>query len=252
LTVEINAPGVTVGTAELMLVRSQGAATWTIPAVRGGDGTFTARVPFDDTPDPLTSSDFLAAGNRLTAGNPLAPGTVSTSGNTPTPGEWDVYLKPDGKPRIRIAWPDGMAEGRRLLDDREVVVGRSRYGDLVMAERTPRPVIESYSWQPEGRLELRGSFLGASSGALEGDYEIQFRRVGSGDAHVLPLQLRGERFTLIADVERMPFFGTGIPLRDGEWKLYVRPVGSAGELAELNEAGCRRAQAVPAHRHRAR
>jgi CDP-glycerol glycerophosphotransferase len=236
LTVEINAPGVTVGTAELMLVRSQGAATWTIPAVRGGDGTFTARVPFDDTPDPLTSSDFLAAGNRLTAGNPLAPGTVSTSGNTPTPGEWDVYLKPDGKPRIRIAWPDGMAEGRRLLDDREVVVGRSRYGDLVMAERTPRPVIESYSWQPEGRLELRGSFLGASSGALEGDYEIQFRRVGSGDAHVLPLQLRGERFTLIADVERMPFFGTGIPLRDGEWKLYVRPVGSAGELAELKYA----------------
>jgi CDP-glycerol glycerophosphotransferase len=116
-----------------------------------------------------------------------------------------------------------------LIGGREVVLGRSRYGDLVIAERTPRPVIDSYSWQPGGRLELRGSVLGAAAGA----YEIVFRRIGSGDAHVLPLQLRGERFTLIADVDQMPFFGTAIPLRDGEWKLYARPAGSATELAEL-------------------
>src|SRR6202034_1809009 len=95
-------------------------------------------------------------------------------------------------------------------------------------ERTPRPVIDSYTWQPGGRLELRGSFLGGESA-----YEVQFRRIGSGDTHILPLQRDGERFTVIADLERMPFFGTGIPLRDVEWKLYVRPVGSADELAEL-------------------
>ena len=243
LTIEIEAPAVTGSTAELLLVRSQGAATRSVPAVRGGDGTFTAHVPFADTiaiapqtpgpsfaPGPsLAPGPSFAPGNSLTSGNPLAPGTVSTSGNTPTPGEWDVYLKAGGKPRVRVAWPGGMVESRCLLGDREVVVGRSRYGDLVMAERTPRPVIDSYSWQPEGRLELRGIFLGAPGA----DYEVVFRRVGSGDAHVLPLPMDGDRFTLAVDVERMPFFGSGIPLRDGEWKLYVRPAGSAGELAEL-------------------
>ena len=223
VVLDIDAPGVATRSAILVLVRSQGAATWPVPSVRTADGKFRAHVPF--SVDWGGGSD-----NSLAPGNPLAPGTVSTSGNTPTPGEWDVYLQAGAevKPKVRVAWPDGLAEGRRLLGGREVVLGRSRYGDLVMAERTPRPVIHSYTWQPEGRLELRGSFLGD-----DGPYEIQFRRIGSGDTHILPLQRDGERFTVIADLERMPFFGTGIPLRDGEWKLYVRPVGSADELAEL-------------------
>jgi CDP-glycerol glycerophosphotransferase len=218
VTLEIDASGVASRAAELVLVRSQGAATRTAPAVRVADGRFTAHVPFASA--AIGTSDTLSR----------------------TLGEWDVYLKTGAgvKPRVRVAWPDGMAESRRLLGDREVVLGRSRYGDLVMAERTPRPVIDSYSWQPDGRLELRGTFLGADGfpqgglgGGLPPEYELVFRRIGSGDAHVLPLELRGERFKLTADVERMPFFGSAIPLRDGEWKLYTRPAGSADELAEL-------------------
>jgi CDP-glycerol glycerophosphotransferase len=209
LLLEIDAPGVPARAAELVLVRSQGAATWTVPAERITDGKFTARVPF------------------LVASPTAAPAPAPA----PTPGEWDIYLKAGAgvKPRVRVAWPDGMPESRRLIGGREIVVGRSRYGDLVIADRTPRPVIDSYFWQPEGRLELRGSFLGASAEP----YEVVLRRIGSGDAHVLPLQVRGERFTMIADVERMPFFGSAIPLRDGEWKLYARLAGSADELAEL-------------------
>ena len=214
----IDIPGVAARAAVLMLVRSQGAATWTVPAHRVRDGAFIAHVPFATrvpSPAPAPAS---------------APAPAPAPASAPAPGEWDIYLKAGGgKPRVRVAWPDGMAESRRLIGGREIVAGRSRYGDLVMAERTPRPVIDSYSWQPEGRLELRGGFFGAASAA----YEVVFRRIGSGDAHVLPLHLDGERFTLTADVGRMPFFGRGIPLRDGEWKLYVRSAGSADELAEL-------------------
>jgi CDP-glycerol glycerophosphotransferase len=219
VTVEISAPGFAARAAALVLVRSQGAAAWTVPAARVADGQFTARIPLDAVPGAFAS------------GGVLAPGTVSDSGNAPTPGEWDVFLKAGAevKPRVRVAWPAGMVESRCLIGGREVTLGRSRYGDLVMAERTPRPVIDSYSWQSGGRLELRGSFLGEDSA----DYELVFRRIGSGDAYVLPLPVDGDRFTVTADVERMPFFGTGIPLRDGEWKLYARPAGSAGELAEL-------------------
>ena len=152
---------------------------------------------------------------------------------------WDVYLKRPGRPRVRVAWPDGMPESRHLFGGREAVVGQSRYGDLVIAERTPRPVIDEHEWQPDGRLVLRGSFLGAglpgagSSGG--GDrYETVLRRIGSADSHVIGFQVEGERFSIEADLDRMPFFGSAIPLRDGEWNLYVRPAGAGSEaLAEL-------------------
>ena len=46
--------------------------------------------------------------------------------------------------------------------------------------------------------------------------------------------MRDERFTIEADLDRMPFFGSAIPLRDGEWTLSVRPAGTGSEeLAEL-------------------
>ena len=208
LTIDIDAPGVPTSAAELVLVRGEGAATRSVPATRVTDGRFRAQLPASAAPAAAATSAAPAASAASAA-------------------EWDIYLKVDGLPRIRVAWPEAMAEGRWLSGGREVVLGRSRYGDLVMAERTPRPVIDSHAWLPGGRLELRGSFLGA-----DGDYEALLRRIGSGDAHVIPFRLDGDRFFIDADVERMPFFGAEVPLRDGEWNLFVRAAGSAA-LAEL-------------------
>ena len=219
VVLEIAAPGVTARAAQLVLVRSGGAATRTVPAERIAEGRFRAAVPAVPTtppaPDPSVS---------IAQSSPLE----RVNGATEAGGEWDIYLKAGDKPRVRVAWPEGMAEGRWLAGEREVAVGRSRYGDLVMAERTPRPVIDAHSWPAPGRLELRGSFLGASD-----QYETVLKRIGSGDAHAVPFELDGERFRIELDVERMPFFGERVPLRDGEWNLFVRAVGSAGALAEL-------------------
>jgi len=192
LAIEIDAPGIPARTGELVLIRGRGATTRTVPAERVAEGRFRAEV------------------------SPSAEA-----------GEWDVYLKPGNRPRVRVAWPEGLAESRRLVGGREIVLGRSRYGDLVMAERTPRPVIDTFQWRKEGQLVLRGSFLGA-----EGPYETVLKRIGSGDAHVIGFELDGERFSVEMDVERMPFFGVEVPLRDGEWNLFVRPVGGVA-LAEL-------------------
>ena len=104
---------------------------------------------------------------------------------------WDVYLKRPGRPRVRVAWPDGMAETRHLFGAREAVVGQSRYGDLVIAERTPRPVIDEHEWQPDGRLVLRGSFLGVGAGPGGDRYETVLRRVGSADSHVIGFAVDG-------------------------------------------------------------
>ena len=150
-----------------------------------------------------------------------------------------------------MAWPEGLPESRHLFGGREAVVGRSRYGDLVLSERSPRPVIDEYEWQPDGRLVLRGSFLGAGLGGNR--YETVLRRIGSADSHSIGFAVDGERFSIEADLDAMPIFGSAIPLRDGEWNLYVRPVGGGSEtLAELKYDHDRlddvTAQRVPAGR----
>jgi CDP-glycerol glycerophosphotransferase len=196
---------------ELVLVRNRGAASRSFPAVACGDGKFLARVPLSDLAGARDVADRVG---RVVGDDGMA---------------WDVYLKLAGQPRVRVAWPDGMPESRHLFGCLEAVVGRSRYGDLVMAERTPRPVIDEHEWRPDGRLVLRGSFLGA-----DGGYETVVRRIGSADAHVIGFRRDGERFSVEADLDRMPFFGSAIPLRDGEWNLFVRPVGGGPDtLAEL-------------------
>ena len=148
-------------------------------------------------------------------------------------------------------------ETRHLFGTREALAGQSRYGDLVIAERAPRPVIDEHEWRPGGRLVLRGSFLGAGrpgAGSAPADrYETLLRRIGSADSHVIGFAVEGERFSIEADLDQMPFFGSAIPLRDGEWNLYVRPAGGGPEtLAEItydhDRLGDVTGQRVPAGR----
>jgi len=209
--------------AELVLVRNRGAATRSFPAApvpseAGGPARFRALVPLGDLAGATDVVDRVEGSSRVAGDDGMA---------------WDVYLKRPGRPRVRVAWPDGMAETRHLFGAREAVAGQSRYGDLVIAERAPRPVIDEHEWQPGGRLVLRGSFLGA--GLAPGDrYETVLRRIGSADSHVIGFTVDGERFSIEADLDRMPFFGSAIPLRDGEWTLYVRPAGGGPDtLAEI-------------------
>ena len=172
--------------AELVLVRNRGAAIRSFPATpvpsaAGGPARFSAVVPLGDL---AGAADVVDRVGRVTGDDGMA---------------WDVYLKQPGRPRVRVAWPDGMAETRHLFGAREAVAGQSRYGDLVIAERAPRPVIDEHEWQPGGRLVLRGSFLGAGLIPGTGDrYETVLRRIGSADSHVIGFAVDGERFSIEA------------------------------------------------------
>ncbi|HEV2536598.1 MAG TPA: bifunctional glycosyltransferase family 2 protein/CDP-glycerol:glycerophosphate glycerophosphotransferase [Streptosporangiaceae bacterium] len=203
--------------AELVLVRSRGAASRSFPAVPGATpGRYRALVPLGELAGAADLVDRVAGLGWM----------ASDDGMT-----WDAYLKRPGQPRVRVAWPDNLPETRHLSGGQEAVAGQSRYGDLVMAERTPRPVIDEHEWQPGGRLVLRGSFLGARPGVA---YETVLRRIGAADSHVIGFAVADERFTIEANLDRMPFFGAAVPLRDGEWNLYVRPAGTGADaLAEL-------------------
>ncbi len=228
--------------AELVLVRNRGAATRSFPATpvpseNGSPARFTALVPLGELAGATDVLDRVEGASQVAGDDGMA---------------WDVYLKRPGHPRARVAWPDGRLETRHLFGAQEVVAGQSRYGDLVIAERAPRPVIDEHEWQPGGRLVLRGSFLGAGL-APDARYETMLRRIGSADSHVIGFEVDGERFSIEACLDEMPFFGSAIPLRDGEWKLYVRPAGGGPDtLAEIkydhDRLGDVTGQRVPAGR----
>jgi len=243
--------------AELVLMRNRGEATRSYACLPGG--TTPRNPPLTGGNHPPRTPPALVF-RALVPLSDLASATDAVDRAGRVAGDdgmaWDVYLKPAGRPRVRVAWPEGLPESRHLFGSREAVAGQSRYGDLVIAERTPRPVIDEHEWQPDGRLVLRGSFLGAGLPGAGGRYETVLRRIGSADCHVIGFRVEGERFTIEADLDRMPFFGSAIPLRDGEWNLYVRPAGGlwvgSEALAELkydhDRLGDVAGQRVPAGR----
>jgi CDP-glycerol glycerophosphotransferase len=224
LRIDVEVPAGDAGTtdAELVLVRNSGAATRSFAALplpsESGPARFSALVPLGELAGAADVVDRVEGSSRVAGDDGMA---------------WDVYLKRPGRPRVRVAWPDGLAETRHLFGAREAVAGQSRYGDLVIAERAPRPVIDEHEWLPGGRLVLRGGFLGAGL-APDARYETVLRRLGSADSHVIGFAADGERFSIEAGLDQMPFFGSAIPLRDGEWTLYVRPAGGGPDtLAEI-------------------
>jgi CDP-glycerol glycerophosphotransferase len=184
----VSGPVIDIGTAddatELLLVRSRGAIARSVSMERIAAGKFRAAVPGSGEAGLATDA-----------------------------AQWAAFVMPG---RRRVAWPDQMAESRWMEGDREMVAGRSRYGDLVIAERAPRPVIDGHEWVCGGRLVLRGSYLGS------GPDELVLRRIGSGDAHAVPFTVADSRFEVTLDADAMPFFGSAVPLRDGEWKLFLR------------------------------
>jgi CDP-glycerol glycerophosphotransferase len=158
----------------------------------------------------------------------------------PGPGDdaayWDLYVKPAGRGRIPVTFPEDVAEARYPTAagpgpgataggaGREVAVERARYGTVALAERAPRAVIESHAWDAGGALLLRGSYLGAASGGLD----LVLRCPDASTEHVVACDVAGGRFSARIEPGAMPTFGRPLPLADGPWDLYAR--GAAGVL----------------------
>jgi CDP-glycerol glycerophosphotransferase len=200
--------------ARLVLSRLAGAATQAVKAtiVDAGGPALRLRA---EVPMGALAVDAASA--------------MPASADRPEPMEWELYLAMPGRPRARVAFPAGQAEARYGYGAREVSVEQTRYGDVMIVQRTPKPVIEEHSWTPAGELLLRGSYQGPASG----DLETVLRLRGSSFEHVAGWQLHGERFSIEIPVGRVPLFGQESPLRDGIWDIFVRPPGDDAELIPL-------------------
>jgi CDP-glycerol glycerophosphotransferase len=181
--------------AELILARPKGAAIQAFAATArpgsGGTVRLSAEIPF-------------AALDRDAAD-----------------AELDLQVRVRGGQRARVAFPAGRAEFKFPDGQHEYAVERTRYGNVILAHRGLRPVIDEYSWARDGRLTLGGRYLAPADQAQE----AVLRRQTSTDQHVLALQRDGERFTISIPAAQMPSFGRLLPLRDGAWDLLVRPAG---------------------------
>ena len=196
--------------AELVLARHGGRATRSFPAAvtRDGDGRAEVRgeVPVEALP-----------------AMPERPGL----GPRDDAASWDLYVKPAGQGRIPVMFPEEVAEARHRYGGREIAVERARYGTVVLAERAPRPVIESHVWGSDGSLELRGSYLGDRGAGLA----AVLRCPDASMEHVLACDVGDGRFSVRICPAAMPTFGRPLPLADGPWDLFAR--GAGGTLTRM-------------------
>jgi CDP-glycerol glycerophosphotransferase len=227
--------------AELVLARSGGRMTRSFPATVTRDGAGPAEVrgevPLEALaamperpgatltgPEPRGVTGPEPRGVTLTG--PERPG-VTGPGPHDDAASWALYVKPAGQGRIPVTFPEEVAEARRRHDGREIAVERARHGTVVLAERAPRPVIESHSWDSDGTLELRGSYLGDPGAGLA----VVLRCPDASMEHVLACEVGGGRFSVRLRPAAMPTFGRPLPLADGPWDLFAR--GADGTLTRM-------------------
>ncbi|HZC42334.1 MAG TPA: bifunctional glycosyltransferase family 2 protein/CDP-glycerol:glycerophosphate glycerophosphotransferase [Streptosporangiaceae bacterium] len=211
VTLDLPAGAPLPGSAELVLARQGGRATQ----------AFAATVTRDPAAGPA----------RVRGTIPLAalPAPAAEAGFLPLAGEeggaaWDLYLKPAGQGRSRVTFPAGIGEARLPAGELEIAVERTQYGNVALAERAPRPVIDEHSWTADGTLVLRGSYPGPAGDGLE----LLLDRRDASDQHPVPLQRDGDRFSAEVRPGAMPRFGEPLPLHDGQWDILARRPGSPG------------------------
>ena len=199
--------------AELMVARPKGATTYSYPAtverLPGGHARVRGAIPLRIMVTDVGRADRGSTEVTLTG--------VSASVSD-TDIEWDLYVKPDGRDRMRVAFPAGQPEYRYPAGHQEIAVERTKYGNAMLARRGLRPVIEEHSWTDTGRLTLRGSY----PATMVGTFDAVLRRRSSTEQYVVPCERDGDRFTISFEAARMPLFGRTVPLRDGTWDLFLR------------------------------
>ena len=199
--------------AEFVLARLGGRVAQAFPAAVTGRGAGKARVH-----GSVPMAALIASQENAERVPPAAQAAAA---------QWDLYIQMAGQGRIQVTFPADVAEARRRDGEREVAVERTRQGTVFLTERVPQPVIAEHTWNPDGSLELAGSYLGAEESGLD----LVLRSPDSGDEHVIECQRAGDAFTARIDVGAMPAFGNALPLRDGPWDIRARARnGSAGPV----------------------
>ncbi|GAA2424345.1 hypothetical protein GCM10010191_40820 [Actinomadura vinacea] len=189
---------------EIVLARRQGMGKSRLPVSLDGKGGFTARIPVDG----LVSH---ASDNAATLHTWVTEGL-----------DWDASLKLAGQAKaVRLSIHDDV-EVRHSLGSDEIVVTRTKFGNVRIIERPRRPAVTRAEWTQDGRLVLTGEMAagtGDGAAALPGELKVKLRN--GGDTYSFPLAWQDRTFTCELAPARVPRFGEELPLATGQWGLFA-------------------------------
>ncbi|WP_192809519.1 bifunctional glycosyltransferase/CDP-glycerol:glycerophosphate glycerophosphotransferase [Actinomadura rudentiformis] len=188
---------------EVVLARRLGMAETRVPVTLDDRGVFTANVPLDvlvshesDTADTIHT--WMAGGL-----------------------DWDASIKLGGGKPIRLSVSDNV-EIRHPVGTNEIVVTRTRFGNLRLLERPRRCVVTTAEWTQDGELVLTGE-LAAGDGDGDRPDSMLLRLRTGGDTHSLPLRWADDgTFSLVFSPARIPRFGEVLPLAAGPWDFFTQ------------------------------
>lgn len=122
-----------------------------------------------------------------------------------------------GRDRSPVTVLDGSVTGAHPVgDDREISVGASAEGRLVLHDRVRQPVVEALRWE-QGMLHLSGTYTGPSR-----DRVLVLRHGERFEEIRVPVTIGDGRFEAVIDPDHQDFFGALLPLRQGRWYLSLR------------------------------
>jgi len=209
LVVSVDLKGRAAADSVLQLRRIKGAEQRDLPLVpdraAASPGLATVTVPMQLLLDDVHAGDDPSADER--AGDGLG---------------WELYtrLGPAGRSE-RLSMRPGESEQRFPLGRREVVLHRTRYGNVSLLERSIRPVVVSAAWAPDDDLELCFDFPHDSARP----WEVVLSERRRLEQLAFPLTSQGARVAVKLPVSRLVTFAGQVPMRAGDWEISVRPKG---------------------------
>jgi CDP-glycerol glycerophosphotransferase len=206
------------GVAELsgeLHVPATGALT--LRAVRRGA---QGRLDFPVEADPPSTPAGFRARVPLAELGAQARAAETEPHHDPRDGvAWDLFILGDGR-RYPLAVANGVDEALGRLEDFEFSVHRSQHGDASLVARAPHAVVTDASWTEDGALVLRGDDHSAHAAR-----ELVLHNRHRLEQHVFPLGDDAPgRFEARLTPARVPSPAGQLPLREGVWELFLRPV----------------------------
>ena len=175
---------------------------------QGGQTRFTALLD-QDAWDAARETIELSCRDAAQAAEPWPVQLVLPGGRT-------LDLAVDRRlPAVSVQYP--WADGALYL-------APDATGQLTMCRREVQPVADRVEWTGKDVLTVEGSYPAAGEGPLE----LVLRNTGQAEEHAFPVERDGERFRAeFVPAPQSRLLGS-IPLRQGQWEAFLRPVGETG------------------------
>ncbi|MEV7005548.1 CDP-glycerol glycerophosphotransferase family protein [Streptosporangium sp. NPDC051022] len=165
--------------------------------------------------------------DRLLASRlPVLPASSPEAGILDTTTEWRFEVEGAGPVTAG-------AECRHVHAGRDLTVGASAAGALVLWEHASAFHVESAEWTPDGDLELAGTAVG------QGPAHLVVTSHSRSDEYPFPLCLSGGRFTVTVTAREVVSLAGRLPLPSGTYGLAVRSEGRGRRVLSALETPVR-------------